>query len=615
MAKSQLARIVWPAGGLHRELPYRQQPPYTTPDALNVRPTDTLEGRLRGGSRPGLRLRYPDEIGGGDEVRFIQQLFQPSDTGFEIWEDEFDGVTLSGDWSTATWIGTAPDVMVNPPPVAFNAPVGAVRDLLTIDTTLPYEVKMWCVPFDAGSGLAWHGSYKLFARLDDTTPDWTVDGLQAELVQTGTTGNYTGTLKVNAASVTTTHTFTAGSTGGPVAAWLHMIITPTRVQVFWANTLVLDEAVTPAGGDRVGFGLECTVTGGAAMISKFQIKHFTAAAKSQEVLIASAGGEIWRNNAPDTAISQVVAAGVSTDKKLQVADRGSKCYIADWSADRVTGSDGAIAADGITLTAPSVSDWTDLSISTTTDVVVITDGLGAVTDGTYKIASINVGNIVLALTVGGAGACSYQVIKAPLVYDATDNSLAIWFATAGKGQVPSGNPLVARYRDRVVLAGDKRVPYAWFMPRQGDPLDFDLTADASDAQRAVIGTTAEAGELTGEPITALIPFRDDYLILGSRASLWVIRGDPVFLGQLDAISREVGILSAHSWTHGPEGELYFLGMGGMYVLPPNAAGTPQLVSGMIPEELQNIDPSENDISLRYDFKKDGVMIHNTAEAG
>lgn len=58
MAKSRFATIRFPTGGLNRRQGYQEQPPYTTPDCLNVRPEDPAEGRERGGSRPGLSVPF-----------------------------------------------------------------------------------------------------------------------------------------------------------------------------------------------------------------------------------------------------------------------------------------------------------------------------------------------------------------------------------------------------------------------------------------------------------------------------------------------------------------------------------------------------------------------------
>jgi hypothetical protein len=198
-----------------------------------------------------------------------------------------------------------------------------------------------------------------------------------------------------------------------------------------------------------------------------------------------------------------------------------------------------------------------------------------------------------------------------MVYDAASDSLSVWQASATKGQVPSGCPLVCLYRDRLVLAGDPL--YAWYMSRQGDPLDWDYSQ--TDAQRAVAGSNAEAGNLLGEPIRALVPFRDDFLLFFCRGSIWVLRGDATFGGQIGALSREVGCIGANAWCWGPSGELYFLAMGGLYLLAPEAAGVPKAVSEpKMPRELVNVNPDDYHVSLRYDHYANGVHIYCTPRA-
>ena len=46
MAKDRLIGLQFPLAGMNKRLAYQSQPPYTTPDALNVRPIGTaLEPR------------------------------------------------------------------------------------------------------------------------------------------------------------------------------------------------------------------------------------------------------------------------------------------------------------------------------------------------------------------------------------------------------------------------------------------------------------------------------------------------------------------------------------------------------------------------------------------
>jgi hypothetical protein len=65
-----------PVGGIDRRLGYQKQPPYTTPFANNVRPDDTITGRQRIGSRPGLDKSHAETLGDptADEVRMLSDV-------------------------------------------------------------------------------------------------------------------------------------------------------------------------------------------------------------------------------------------------------------------------------------------------------------------------------------------------------------------------------------------------------------------------------------------------------------------------------------------------------------------------------------------------------------
>ena len=54
MAQPKVVELLFPAGGLQKNVGYQHIPPYATPLARNVRPFDSLETRQRGGSRQGL---------------------------------------------------------------------------------------------------------------------------------------------------------------------------------------------------------------------------------------------------------------------------------------------------------------------------------------------------------------------------------------------------------------------------------------------------------------------------------------------------------------------------------------------------------------------------------
>lgn len=58
----------FPFQGINKNLSFSSQPPLTSPQAYNVRPSDVLENRVRGGKRPGLKRQYPTCVGNASPV-------------------------------------------------------------------------------------------------------------------------------------------------------------------------------------------------------------------------------------------------------------------------------------------------------------------------------------------------------------------------------------------------------------------------------------------------------------------------------------------------------------------------------------------------------------------
>ena len=74
MAKQRQLTLVWPIRGLDKVASYEKQPPFSTPDALNVWTDDRSENRERGGSRPGLGKAFTTQLGGGTPVRLLESV-------------------------------------------------------------------------------------------------------------------------------------------------------------------------------------------------------------------------------------------------------------------------------------------------------------------------------------------------------------------------------------------------------------------------------------------------------------------------------------------------------------------------------------------------------------
>ena len=180
------------------------------------------------------------------------------------------------------------------------------------------------------------------------------------------------------------------------------------------------------------------------------------------------------------------------------------------------------------------------------------------------------------------------------------------------GIPPLNCPLCCTYRGRLVLAGPGAV---WYMSRVLDPNDWDYGYDPSDASRAIGGTSTTTGGIP-EPILALMPHSDQYLIFGCERSLWLLTSDPAYGGTIQALSRDVGVLGPNAWCNLPDGSIVFLSRDGLYQIPPGASSYPQSISRQfLPAELLDVDWITNTISLCYDVWGRGIHLSITPVSG
>ncbi|KKM15874.1 hypothetical protein LCGC14_1691680, partial [marine sediment metagenome] len=190
MAKSRRMNVMFPLGGLDRSGAYRQQKPYTTTSCENVRPEGLITGRYRGGSRPGLVESHRDSL--GSEVRFLAPMILLPTDGFMSFSDTFSGTEMSAAWTLATWSADVPNILSGSLASIDDSVADAAVTLetLSIDITEVYEVEIFVVPWNGEH----HGKYRIYARMDDTTPNYTVEGIVVELIMTGADGSYSWSL-------------------------------------------------------------------------------------------------------------------------------------------------------------------------------------------------------------------------------------------------------------------------------------------------------------------------------------------------------------------------------------------------------------------------------------
>lgn len=175
---------------------------------------------------------------------------------------------------------------------------------------------------------------------------------------------------------------------------------------------------------------------------------------------------------------------------------------------------------------------------------------------------------------------------------------------AEKGSVPEGFTISATYRDRLVLIKDN----LWYMSRQGDYTDFDMGGDSEDLGRAVAGSVSLAAEV-GEPITAVIPIKDDHIIFATANSLWVLRGAPT-TGPMTRFSESIGIVSAWAWGRN-EAEIAFLSNDGVYLMSGETLS--RFSEERVPRALIDPDVDANTILMIYDVYARGYHLFITPD--
>jgi len=585
-----------------------------------------------------------------------------------------------GGWSSIDWsTNTTPNLLSAPllGPDSFLAlpsgvtTAGATRtwqDEDARDTTnnYGYEIALMLSP---PSGGQFNSTDKVYiaAMLDDTSPQPFKDSALLHFYHTGSDWhlvyrdyeNFTGANGESASQSDSDH-----SPGWLIFRYYYLSGGAYGFIAWWKGNALAGASPPLGNGSRTpkGHGIGIIIDGAnAPRIDAMRIRYFKniAVASPRKRLVAVfENGSLYRQaRLEDGEVASPTSSTPNTDTLVQVGSTGDlaanerheaaefqgSLYITDGLAPKYYGDCYADSAlDAIILTREDVS-------ASVGDYVVVQFRKPATNnvEGVYEITGVVSGSGKTTLLIQDLNgdvpawttddqydsldgqAVATVVSERAKVYvpkyvpDANNDSYTTdkiidWDEAKDRngnydpaGFVPVGCPLIATFQDRLVLAGNPQ--NAWYMSRRNVPNDFNYYA--TDDGRAVAGTLSDTGS-TGEPMTALIPFGDDYLVFGGRSSLWVMRGDPVLGGTLNNISRSVGVAGPRAWCHTPNGGLVFLARsGGLYMLAYelNRGWFPvPLSGGKIPKDLSTVDLARDPV-LAFDRRLDGVWLFNGRE--
>lgn len=192
------------------------------------------------------------------------------------------------------------------------------------------------------------------------------------------------------------------------------------------------------------------------------------------------------------------------------------------------------------------------------------------------------------------------------VLDLADESVNDLTADSGKGTVPANARFCAIWRDRLILVVGQNL----YMSRSG--VHTDWLYGQQDALSAVALNASESAGRIGQLVFSIIPFRDDNLIIGADHATYILSGDPAASdGQITTSSEAIGHYSQTAWCQDPNGNIYFLGTGGLFRMT-DAVGEPENLSrDRLHQYFNAVDRQTHVFEMEWDRDAHGLWIFIT----
>jgi hypothetical protein len=715
---------IFPFKGLNITAGYDKMPEGMTDQVLNVRPHDTLEGRLRGGRRGGLSKWVGADINGTNPIQSMIRLVRPADypvpsddllilpdnsggaggiiranANRVLFQQEWDGIGpqeleagdydgrfyyVGGDRATITGVdGGGSNILwkIDPSFETVASSIAGVWDAAGTSQRLTGLV------YDESRHVIFVSVYTRTATYDGTTGStanlfcldadtfaivWvrdlqtpTTDGTLSHLFQLRLDpfGNlfifanvntlfqdYDLTLfKINGDTGATmaSHHFGEDMTFADTEATdfgnrADIAIRPTDGRVVaavfvqpagsltgilwvWDNDLVLQQQLIPADFAPDLTGDINTV----AWVPESQ--HVVFAARP----LADAGGTTKIIRSDQTGIIQwttLISTQSDADYRVRADHNLRNIFVTGMESTTWVGSSGATAnfwvldLDGVIVADLDLDyDFSNVA-NDAVQLQVLSGASSPILPRRSALVVISNGNVkiiedgTIHLPTNGTNVATTNPFRVQMAtlndkafwvdgtnsryYDIDDDTVYDWEDETLQGTFPAGNTLVARYRNRIVLAGD--ASGNWYMCRAGNPLDWDFSPDPPDATQAVAGNNGNGGVI-GDLITALIPIGDDTLIFGCMNSIHQMTGDPAAGGQVDLITGGMGIVFGKGWAQDQSGTIYFVTRDGVYTMSIGHAPK-SITAGRLDELFRETDFSTTRTLAEWDYKNKQLWV-------
>lgn len=568
MAKSVKQLLKFPFAGRNSNFGYESMPEGTTVDCLNVLPFDPRGSRLRGGQRAGTAKVTAAALGGGADVACLHQSVRPARDalrGKTIWQDDFPSATVGmeiGDFGGmgrgAYWTAAENLLYSNYVGSSGNNPAA-----LTLSAN-----RLWRNGGHVSTNLS-----TLAAALVNPAYLFPKDKFEVS-------GNW----------------FLAAGSGSPL--YEHWLYAKAQRPISSSQSgikLVFDRGVMYLTGMP---GSYAGVNGHTASYSFPQLLPTNV----QTEFTLRIDGNILTG-----LCNGVVRVQVQTDMSTLANQDGVGFGVAGYVGQADAGLKFFRVRE---LPTPAVSRKTFL-IAVASGSIYVGESPDSLAPATNGESALTAGNAVSAGDLDGyvyfvdsvsAKRMSLQTLE---VEEWTTEQYPDF---SSKGTVPPNLSHLCVWRTRIVVSDGDNV----FMSRCGNPRDFDYSQD--DAQAAVAFNPSSSHGQIGQPIQALIPFRDDGLLIGCDRSLFLVDGDPADGGSVITVSESVGILGKDAFCQDPAGNIYFVGTGGLYRMQAQPGSQPvNLSTNSEASFFADIDRGVNYLAMVWDRDREGCWIFVTSK--
>lgn len=568
MAQTQVIPLMFPVRGIVRGPSFRDQEEGTCYDALNVRPHDSLERRRRGGQRTGQDKYFADPVNGANAIQAINSVVRAFD---------------------------ANDVVADQLLFEYDFTASASGRLTTLDPTN--------FPTDHNGSVTVAGWYTTTTPATSSFPGvQAIDGVNA--VAKSSTASFAQSVLIKPLTVGTSYV-------------IRGVARVSFISTSALHGIILRVSTSSDSYVRVNFS-QSTSNGRVSVLRGTNASSVTLAAGTNFPITRTGSNT---HSDPFNFEIRVNANRIFVYINNALIHGNIDLTSAEQANTRIGVGVGA-SSPNIGGVVNSIAVYTAIQPASlrSTDLVVVSAGTiyaGTPANGLLPSASgtglVTAGRVMMQPAFQKMYFCD-GLSTGYKVLDVAGNSVSTWTPTAESLPVGSVDAtracrLIALYRGRIVLSGLSEDPQNWFMARAGDPLDWDYTPATTDATQPVAGGNSEAG-LLGDIVTCLAPYQDDLLFMGGDHTLWVMRGDPAAGGQIDNISRQVGIVGPEAFTW-DFSRLYFLAQSGLYRVDAGGGNLEKIDRNRLDKVFDEIDYASNNIRLLYDRRWQGVHVFIT----